>query len=315
MTVSQAPARDRPVWGILLKLTSVVAFVGMAAFIKAAGQLPAGQIVFFRSFFAIIPVLAVLAWRSELATAISTKRYFGHLLRGIVGVSSMMMGFFALTRLPLPEAITLGYVQPFIVVVLSALVLREVVRVYRWTAVVVGFVGVVIIAWPRFTLFSAETDISNQETIGVIAALTAASIGAVALLLTRNLVGTERTPTIVMWFSLNCSAAGLLTLPLGWDWLTSWQAASLIAAGICGGLGQILVTESYRHAEASTVAPFEYSSIILGLLIGYLAFGDVPTVYMLVGGGIVVGAGIFIIWREHRLGLSRGAARKVTPPQ
>lgn len=86
-------------------------------------------------------------------------------------------------------------------------------------------------------------------------------------------------------------------------------------AGILGGLGQILMTESYRHAEASTVAPFEYTSMILSIVVGYFAFGDVPTLYTLVGGVIVVAAGIFIIWRERQLGLERGKARKVAPPQ
>lgn len=310
-----SPARDRPVTGITLKVISVVAFVGMASFIKAAGQVPAGEIVFFRSFFAIPPVLAMMIWRKELAVALSTNRPFSHLARGTVGVSSMMIGFFALTRLPLPEAITLSYAQPLIVVVLSALVLRETVRLYRWSAVVIGLIGVIIISLPRLTLFSGESGMSNQETIGVIAALVSAAIAACALLLTRNLVTTERTPTIVLWFCLTCSAAGLLTLPFGWVMPTPSQAIFLVMAGICGGLGQILVTECYRHAEASTVAPFEYSSMILGVLVGYFAFGDVPTIHMLVGGAIVVGSGIFIIWREHRLGVAQAAARKITPTQ
>jgi drug/metabolite transporter (DMT)-like permease len=310
-----SPARDRPVRGITLKLLSVVAFVGMASFIKAAGEVPAGEIVFFRSFFAIPPVLAMMIWRKELGVALSTNRPLGHLLRGTVGVTSMTIGFFALTRLPLPEAITLGYAQPLIVVVLSALVLRETVRIYRWTAVIVGLIGVIIISLPRFTLFSGASEMSSQETLGVIAALTAAAIGACALLLTRNLVTTERTPTIVLWFCLTCSSWGLMTIPFGWVMPTPSQATFLILAGIFGGLGQILVTESYRHAEASTVAPFEYSSMILGVLVGYFAFGDVPTIHMLVGGSIVVGAGIFIIWREHRLGVAQAAARKITPTQ
>jgi drug/metabolite transporter (DMT)-like permease len=106
-----------------------------------------------------------------------------------------------------------------------------------------------------------------------------------------------------------------MTLPFGWIALSQWQALALIGAGISGGVGQILMTEAYRHADISTIAPFEYTSMILGIISGYLFFGDVPTVNMLAGGVIVVGAGIFIIWREHRLGLERGKARKITPPQ
>lgn len=315
MSPTHSPPGDRPVTGILLKVLSVVIFVGMASCIKAAGQVPPGQIIFFRSFFAVFPILAMLAWRRELATALTTQRPLNHVLRGVVGVASMGLGFFALTRLPLPEAITLNYAQPLLVVVISALFLGEQIRVYRWTAVVVGLIGVIIISWPRLTLFSSDAAITGPETAGVLAALAAAAISAVALLLVRNLVSTERTATIVLWFSLTASVAGLLSLPLGWAWLTPTQAVLLISAGVCGGIAQIFMTESYRYAEASTVAPFEYTSIVLGVLVGYFAFGDLPTAHMLIGGAIVVGAGIFIIWREHRLGIARAAARKVTPSQ
>jgi drug/metabolite transporter (DMT)-like permease len=304
-----------PLIGIGLKILSVAIFVGMSSFIKASGQLPAGQIVFFRSFFAILPILAFLAYQRELRTALVTNRPLNHIARGVVGVSSMMLGFFALTRLPLPEAITLNYAQPLLVVVFSALFLGEQIRFYRWSAVIVGLLGVFIISWPKLTLLDSPGGISNQEAVGVAAALVAAGISAVALLLVRNLVRTEKTATIVLWFSLTASVAGLITLPFGWQALTAEQAAFLIAAGFCGGVAQILMTEAYRHAEASTVAPFEYTSMILGIIVGYLAFGDVPTFHMLVGGAIVVAAGIFIIWRERQLGLKRGAARKVTPPQ
>jgi drug/metabolite transporter (DMT)-like permease len=128
-------------------------------------------------------------------------------------------------------------------------------------------------------------------------------------------VHSEKTATIVLWFSLLAAALSLLSLPFGWQVPTPTQALLLVGAGFCGGIAQILMTSAYRHAEVSTVAPFEYTSMILAIVVGYLAFGDVPTLNMLVGGAIVVAAGIFIIWREHRLGLPRGAARKLVPPQ
>lgn len=155
----------------------------------------------------------------------------------------------------------------------------------------------------------------SQQALGVVAALAGAAVSAVAMLLVRRLVQTERTPTIVLWFSLTASVMAMLTIPFGWAALSWWQAGLLVSAGICGGLGQILMTESYRHAEASTVAPFEYTSMILAIAVGYLAFGDVPTAWTIVGGLIVVAAGVFIIWRERQLGLERGRARKVAPPQ
>jgi drug/metabolite transporter (DMT)-like permease len=304
-----------PLLGIALKIVSVAIFVGMSSFIKAAGQLPAGQIVFFRSFFAIFPVLAFLAYRRELAAAVRTTHPFSHVARGVVGVTSMGLGFFALTRLALPEAITLNYAQPLLVVVFSALFLGEVIRAYRWSAVVIGLVGVLIVSAPRLTLFSEAGAMGSQEMIGVMAALGAAAVSAVAMLLVRKLVRTEKTATIVLWFSMTASAAALFSVPFGWQSMTAMQAVYLVSAGICGGVAQIFMTEAYRHTEASTVAPFEYTSLILAIAVGYLVFGDVPTAHMLVGGAIVIGAGIFIVWREQRLGLTRDAVKKAAPPQ
>ena len=301
--------------GITLKIISVAVFVGMQTCIKAAGTVPAGEIVFFRSFFAIFPIIAFLAFKGKLGTAFTTKRPFNHIARGLVGVCAMGLGFFALTRLPLPEAITLNYAQPLLVVVFSSIFLGEAIRVYRWSAVAVGLVGVLIISWPELTLLSSDEALDDQEVLGVIAALVAAAISAVAMLLVRNLVQSERTATIVLWFSVTASVMSLLSLPFGWQALTPLQAALLVAAGFCGGLGQILMTSAYRHAEASVVAPFEYTSMILGVVVGYLVFGDVATLNMLIGGLIVVAAGIFIIWRERQLGLERTRTRKATLPQ
>ncbi|MEZ5805738.1 MAG: DMT family transporter [Rhizobiaceae bacterium] len=307
--------QDNPLTGIAFKVLSVVAFIGMTSLIKASGQVPAGQIVFFRSFFAVPPILLFLAYQRELRTAFHTKRPFNHFARGLVGVTSMGLGFFALTRLPLPEAITLNYAQPLLVVVFSAIFLGETVRAYRWTAVVIGLVGVMIVSWPKLTLFGSSAALDSEEVLGVSAALGAAAVSAVAMLLIRSLVHTERTATIVLWFSLTASVLSLLTIPFGWERLGWQQATLLVGAGVCGGVGQILMTEAYRHAEASTVAPFEYTSLMLGVAIGYFVFSEVPTIHVVVGGAIIVAAGIFIIWRERQLGLQRAAAKKAAPPQ
>lgn len=314
MTGSDAPGARGALTAIALKVLSVAIFVTMSSLIKATGTLPAGQIVFFRSFFAVFPILFFLGFRKELRTAFTTARPLGHIARGVVGVCSMGLTFFALTRLPLPDAITLNYAQPLLVVVFSSLFLGEPIRIYRWSAVVVGLAGVVIISWPELTLLTSGTGFDDQEVLGVLAAFGGAGCSAVAAILVRSLVHSEKTATIVLWFSLVASAVALLTVPLGWQALTWQQTLLLVSAGFCGGIGQIFMTSAYRHAEVSTVAPFEYTSMILAIVVGYLAFDDVPTVHMLIGGAIVVGAGIFIIWRERQLGLARGAARKLVPP-
>lgn len=309
------PHHGSTLTGIGLKVASVAIFVGMSSCIKLAGELPAGEIVFFRSFFAALPVIGLLALRDDLRTALTTKHPFSHVVRSLVGVTAMGLGFFALTRLPLPEAIALNYAQPLLVVVFSALFLGETIRIYRWSAVVVGLIGVLIISWPKLTLFDTAAGFSNQEALGVAAALVAAAVSAVAMLLVRRLVQIEKSATIVLWFSLTSSLIALFTIPFGWRALDWEQLTLLMVAGICGGIAQILMTEAYRYAEASTVAPFEYTSMLLGIAAGYFLFAELPTIHTLLGGMIVISAGIFIVWREHRLGLERSRAKAAVPPQ
>lgn len=310
MTTTAATANS-PLRGIAFKVASVTVFICMAALLKASQGVPAGELAFFRSFFGLIPVVVWLGYRGQLREGFKTERLAGHLGRGIIGTLAMMAGFFALTQLPLPEATTLSYAMPLLIVVFSAIFLHEVVRLYRWSAVIVGLVGVVIVAWPSLTLFSSG--VSSHAAIGVASALFAASCGAVAQLLVRQLVQTERSATIVFYFLASSSLIVLVTIPFGWVMPTPTQALMLVGAGICGGVGQILLTESYRHADMSVVAPFEYTSLIFSILIGFFAFGDVPTWQMLVGGVIVIGSGLFIIWRERRLGKVRPEKAVVTP--
>lgn len=202
MTTPAPVASGNALTGIGLKVVSVAVFVAMSAMIKSVGQVHAGQIVFFRSFFAILPILAMLAWRHELRTALHTAHPVGHVARGVVGVCAMSLGFFALTRLPLPDAIMLNYAQPLLVVLFSALFLGETIRVYRWTAVAVGLFGVLVISWPKLTLLTGGGGMESDQAMGVIAVLVGAAMSAVAMLLVRRLVQTEKTASIVLWFSL-----------------------------------------------------------------------------------------------------------------
>lgn len=291
--------------GIALKLASVFAFSLMVVLIKSAGRVPAGQISFFRSFFAVFPILAYLAWSGGLSAAFRTRDPFGHVWRGLVGFSAMGFGFFAVTRLPLPEVTAFGYASPLFVVLLSALVLRETVKLYRWSAVFAGFAGVLIIAWPRLTAFDGNW--AGDEVAGAAAAILGAFLGACAMLFVRRLVRTEQTHTIVLYFSMIAAAASLTTLPFGWDALSARQAALLACAGAIGGVAQILMTEGYRHAEASVLAPFEYASMLVSIGFGMALFDETPTRQTLAGAAIVICAGIFIIWRERQLGLKRAA--------
>ena len=302
-----------PMLGIIFKCISVVIFVGMQTLIKFGGEdIPAGQIVFFRSFFALIPVVIYLGWLGDLRTALKTDDLKGHMFRGLIGVSSMGLGFYALARLPYPEWVAISYGAPILTVVFAAIFLKEVVRLYRWTAVMIGLVGILVVTVPKLTL-GAEA-LQTAEAAGIVAALVAAAIVAVAMIQVRLLVRTEKTATIVVYFSLTSSIIALATIVFGWVVPSPGQAALLVLAGLCGGIGQLLLTASYRYADTSTIAPFEYTSMILAIAIGFFAFDEEASATTLLGAAIVISAGIFIIWREHALGIERAKARRVSAP-
>jgi drug/metabolite transporter (DMT)-like permease len=303
----------RPLRGILLKIVSVLVFITMAALIKATdGRVPAGEVVFFRSLFAVPIIVAWLARRHELGTGLRAREPMAHVWRGVVGTLSMGLGFAGLLFLPLPEVTAIGYAAPLLTVVFAAMFLGEVVRLFRVSAVVVGMIGVLIVLSPRL---SVGADMSETEALGAMLVLGAAVFAALAQVFVRKLVRTESTSAIVFWFSLTACALSLVTLPFGWVVPGRWDAALLILAGLLGGFGQVLLTSSYRHADASVIAPFEYVSIIFALAIGYWMFDEVPTVAMLGGASLVVAAGVLIIWREHKLGLERSRQRKAMTPQ
>jgi len=309
----QAP--DDPLRGIILKLSSILAFLCMQTCIKLAGSgIAPGQVTFYRSLFGIVPIVVYLAWRRELRGAYRTSRPFGHFVRSLIGITSMGMGFYGLMHLPLPEVIALGYALPLLSVVFAALLLGEVVRIYRWSAVVVGLFGVLIISWPKLTLFR-QGGIGEMEALAVIMVLAGACLGALAMVQVRRLLVTETGPTIALYFSTFAALISLATLPFGWGDLAALQLTLLIASGLFGGAGQIMMTESYRFADASTIAPFDYSSIIFGILISLFVFGEIPSLNTMAGSVIVVGAGIFIIYREHKLGLERRNLRRVSSSQ
>ncbi|MBO0904944.1 DMT family transporter [Jiella sp. MQZ13P-4] len=308
------PADSNPTLGIGLKCVSVVVFVGMQTMIKSVGdEIPAGEVVFFRSFFALIPVIVYLAYLGDLAQSLKTEDLPGHMLRGLVGVSSMMLSFFSLPRLPYPEWISISYGTPLLTVVFAAIFLKETVRAYRWTAVAVGLVGVSVVTAPNLSLLS-EGGLASGEALGALAALGSACFAAVAMIQIRRLVQREKTATIVVYFSLTSSLISLFSLPVGWVLPPAQDVAILVTAGLLGGVGQLLLTASYRYADTSTIAPFEYTSLVLAITIGVFLFGDPLQWTTILGALIVVSAGIFIIWREHRLGIERRKARRVSPP-
>jgi drug/metabolite transporter (DMT)-like permease len=290
---------------ISLKIASALIFAVMSALVRYLGAAyPVGQVVFFRSAFAIVPVVVIFAWRGELEAAIRMGRPFGHAGRGLTAIGGMFCNFSALARLPIVDATAISFAAPLITVALAALMLKERVRIYRWSAVIVGFVGVMVMLLPHLRGSSAAL---AGDAIGGVYGLAGAFFSALSIIQTRHLTKSETTSSIVFYFSLICTFAGLVTWPFGWNTPSGTELAALIGIGLCGGLAHIVLTESYRWAPASLVAPFDYTSMLWALVLGYLAFGEFPTALGFLGAAIIVGAGLFVIWREQRLRAERAA--------
>ncbi|MEL6701118.1 MAG: DMT family transporter [Pseudomonadota bacterium] len=293
--------------GAALLSGSMLIFTIMSALIKAtAPDIPAGQAVFFRSVFAL-PIIFAWLWQTgHLHDGLKTVRWHSHALRGVVGTCAMGLGFAGLAYLPLPEVTAIRFATPIILVVLAALMLGERFRLFRFGAVLLGLVGVMIIIWPRL-----GGGLGDAAFLGAMLTLGSAGLAALAQVFVKGMAGRESTSAIVFYFSVTAGVLSLTTIPFGWVWPTPGQAALLIAAGLSGGVGQIFLTSSYKFAEAGALAPFTYTAMVWSIIIGWIWFAEVPTGQMLLGAGIVIAAGSIIVWRERQLGRDETARRKV----
>jgi len=297
-----------------LKLLSALLFAMMSALVRQLGDVaPVGQLVFFRSACAIPPVLLIYALRGELMATLYTKRPMGQLGRGLLSIGGMFSNFSSLTRLPLADATALSFASPLITVALAAVILKEKVRVFRWGAVVIGFVGVIVMLVPHLDVGHYAGAAGATAAAGVAFALFAACCNAGTVIQTRRLTQSETTSSIVFYFSLATTCAGAVTLPFAWYTPTWPELAMLISLGVLGGLAHIFLTESYRYAPASVIAPFDYSSLLWAVLLGYWMFGELPQTLVYVGSAIVVCAGLFVIFRERQLERQRRAQAGLEP--
>ena len=291
-----------PTIGIALKIASIFAFLIMSALVKLASRdMPIGELMFFRAFFALIPLGLWLWWNDELRGAFKTTRLGGHLLRSISGSGGMYFGFAALAFLPIPDATALGYLAPLIATALAALLLKENVRPYRWVAIAIGFAGTLIMTAPHFSGREFRDFFAEGPALGAMAGLMSSLCNGFSSIQIRKLAQLERTGTIVFYFLVVTSLIGLATSIFVWNPPTQEQAFLLIGSGIFGGIGQILITSSYRFADASVIVSFEYSSLVWAVAIGFFLFGDIPHPIVFLGAFIVIGSGLYVIYRERRL--------------
>ena len=284
--------------GILLKLGATLAFSLMYAVIKLAGHVPVGEEVLFRCGFALVPLFALSFFTIGPLAIVRTARPLFHILRSIAGTASMFLNFAALARLPLADITAFSFVAPIFAVVLAAFFLREHVGPFRWAAVLAGFGGVLVMLEPHGGIGAI---VASGFSTGAGLALMGSMLSAVVVVFIRQMSLTERSETIVFYFMTTCAVAGAATLfwqhpPLAWV-----QVMWLVFSGLFGGIGQICMTYSYRYAEPSLLAPFDYVAMVWAAALGYLIFAEVPQPFVMAGAGIVVAAGMFIFWRERRI--------------
>lgn len=304
MPDTPTPSRESHIArGILLRSLSVVCFAIMMAAMKWASQDGVAEIemLFFRSTIGIPVVLAWLALGPGLGT-IRTQRPRAHLFRASMGVVSILLNFGALIRLPLADAVTIGFSAPIFATILSAALLGEKVGVHRWSAVVLGFAGVAAIVRPGGVML---------DHVGLAMAIGGA-VGTAGVTVTIRQLGTTEHPgAIVFWFFMLSGAVSGIGMIFAAQPHSGATWAALAVAGIAGAAAQVLMTSSLRAAPVSAVAPFDYLQIIWATLAGWLIWAVVPGTNTLLGAALIIAGGLYTIWRESRLRRLQVAA---TPP-
>ncbi|EWY38383.1 multidrug transporter [Skermanella stibiiresistens SB22] len=282
--------RSETLRGIGLLVLSLVVFAVMDVLIKwLSASFGTFQIIFFRSVFALLP-LGVLVARSGGLKALRTSRPGGHVLRSLIGASALVCFFYAFSQMPLADVYAIHFAGPLFLTALSGPMLGEKVGWRRWSAVGVGFLGVVVMLQPGSAIFSP---IALIPLLGAV-------FYAFAMIFVRKLSRTETNAAIVCYFTLTGVAVGSIGMAL--DWRTPDLGGFLLLAmvGILGGIAQILMTQAFRSAPAAILAPFEYTAMIWAVTFGYLVFADLPSSPVLLGALIVSASGLYILHRETR---------------
>lgn len=297
---------DQVLVGLGLRLLATALLATMTALVKYAETRGAALVetMFFRQVFAVPVVVAWIAAGPGLRS-IATRRFSAHVWRTGVGLVGMVFTFGTVLLLPLAEATTLQFTVPIFATILGALVLKEPTGWHRWGAVLMGFLGVVIVAQPGSGHF---------PLLGAVVGLTSALLVAIVSILLRQIGRTESASTTVFWFS------ALSVPPLGIAYLFHFQPHDpltfllLAAIGLVGGLGQLAITASVRFAPVSAVVPMDYSSLIWGVLYGWLLFGALPSASTWIGAPVIIASGLYIVYREHRRRVAEKSDRAITTP-
>ena len=288
---AQSVVQDRIGLGIAAMVAGMAMMASMDAMAKWLGAgYPIGQVVFFRNLFGMIPIL-VIVWQLGGFALPTTRRWRLHLLRGLLGVTAQFSFFMGLRSLGLAEATAIAFAAPLMVTALSVPLLGEQVGLRRWSAVVVGFIGVLIMVRPEPESFE----------VAALLILLAAFSYALIMLTTRMLARSDSNAAILLFGSTTSLCLSLLLLPFGWKTPDLADLATFAAMGLIGGTGMFCITQAYRHAPAAVVAPFEYTALVVAAILGFLVWREIPDLYVWLGAAVVIAAGIYIFYRETRL--------------
>jgi drug/metabolite transporter (DMT)-like permease len=296
---SAAPARPRPPLGrtddvprgIVLMIVATILFAGASAASKwLVGEYPVGEVLFLRSLSSLIAGAAVILPVSGLSV-FATSRPRDHILRGMSQSISQLSLLLAFSLMPLAGAVAINFSSPLFAALVSIVWLKERAGYVRGTALLIGFVGVLIVTDPG----------ANSLTVGALFALINAIMYGTVTIAVRGMTRTESANTLVIWQLTILAIFHSFLLFFGWRWPTPLDAAMLFGTGFTNAIGQWFWTKALHLAPAAAVTPFYYLMLVWSLAIGFLVWGDIPTLSLLVGSAIVVATGLFLFLREARL--------------
>jgi len=282
--------KDTNLRGIVAMLLAVALFSLMDAGLKLLSpHYPALQVAAMRALSSLPLVVAYVAWRRAFHTLVGV-RWPLHLLRGALGIAMLSLFTFGLRQLPLTEAYSIFFIAPLLITALSVPFLGERVNAARWTAILVGLLGVIVVLRPTG---------SGMFTLGGLAVLAAAVCYSISAITVRIVGRTDSTESQVFWvMAMIGLGAGVLAAP-HWTAIRAADAWVLVGVAVSGFLGQLAVTEAFRRGEASAIAPFEYSALAYGLGLDWMLWRTLPDGFTLLGAAIIVASGIYLVRRER----------------
>ena len=273
--------------GFLYMFLSIIGFSLMDVIVKWSVDYPIGQILFFRGFFGIIFYFFIIP-RDRLHNFYQTKRLGLHSLRCLAGLIAIVAIFIALRKLPLATVVSISFAAPIFTTIFSIFLLSEKVGIYRWLAVLVGFIGILIIT---------EPGISELNIYYIFPIIFCLGLSYVAITL-RQLSSTEPVWLISLFFSIAITLLSFLTIPFGWVMPSFNHFIILSLIGVFGGVSNLWLSQSYKYSEVSLVTPLKYLTLVFAIIFGYFIWGEIPTIKTLIGAFLVIISTLIIFRRE-----------------